>query len=164
MRRTQRVRSYESLGHCIVGLVLLVFAAGCRRQPSIDLSATAVRLSPSDMARAFAAGAERIGLSEYHSDGTSRGDSTAHIASVGMDAAEGGEELLGARLAHVAYLRGLPDPYFYHDYIVLMRLVRQPRLASAACVDGLHRWPDDPRLRSACTEVNLAHRHGFQDE
>jgi hypothetical protein len=99
-----------------------------------------------------------MGSSEYHSDGTSRGDSTAHIASVGMDAAEGGETLLGARLAHAAYLRGLPDPYFYRDYIALMRLVRQPRLVNAACVDGLHRWPDDPQVRSACTEVNLAHR------
>ncbi len=130
---------------------MIVFAAllGCRRQATVALTPASAALTMDDMAIVYTPD-NGAGWSGYHSDGTPRDDSTARIASVGMYQAEGGDIKLGIRLTRAAYARGLHDPNFYSDFVVLMNLVRRPADAQAACADALRRWNADARFHRLC--------------
>jgi hypothetical protein len=128
---------------------VLVASVGCHQVPHANLADHPELLSAMDLAYVFAPSTSRGGF-DYHSDGTPRGDSTVRIASVGMSAIEGGDWERGIRLTRAAYLRGLPDFNFYHDYIVAMRLARRPSDVLAACETIAKLWPADSAHGRIC--------------
>ena len=120
----------------------LVASAACHQAPPANLGDRPELLSPTDLAYVFAPSASTGGF-DYHSDGTARGDSTVRIASVGVTAIEDRDWERGIRLTQAAYLRGLPDMNFYHDYVAVMRLTRRPADVRAACKTLVRLWPAD---------------------
>ena len=129
--------------------LMLVASGACHHPARATLVDNTGPLTAKDLADVFTPPASK-GWFDYRSDGTSRGDSTARIASVGLWAMEGGDWERGIRLARAAYMRGLPDSNFYHDYIAVMRLARRPSDLRAACKTLAKLWPADSADRRIC--------------
>jgi len=136
--------------------LVLVASAACHQAPPANLADHPELLSARDLAYVFAPSASTGGF-DYHSDGTPRGDSTVRIASVGMVAVETADFERGFRLTHAAYLRGLPDMNFYHDYVAEMRLTRRPADVSAACKTLVKLWPADSVDIRICDAESHSH-------
>ncbi len=131
-------------------LIFVLFASGaCHHPARATLVDNTGPLTAKDLADVFTPPASK-GWFDYRSEGTPRGDTTARIASVGLWAMEGGDWERGIRLARAAYMRGLPDSNFYHDYIAVMRLARRPSDMRAACKTLAKLWPARSADRSIC--------------
>lgn len=99
-------------------------------------------LSAQDLAYVFAPTSSTGGF-QYHGDGTPRSDSTVRIASVGMTSVITADFARGYRITHAAFVRGLPDQNFYHDYISEMRLTFRPVDEREACDALVKLFPAD---------------------
>lgn len=108
------------------------------------------------LAYVFAPSASTGGF-DYRGDGTPRGDSTVRIASVGMLAVENGDYERGLRLTRAAYVRGLLNLNFYHDYIAEMRLMHRPADVSATCNALVKLWPSDSTDIRICDAASHSH-------
>jgi len=129
--------------------LVLVASGACHHPARATLVDNTESLTAKDLADVFTSPAS-TGWFDYRSDGTPRGDSTARIASAGMSAMEGDDWERGIRLTRAAYMRGLPDSNFYHDYIVAMTLARRPSDVRAACKTFAKLWPARSADRSIC--------------
>lgn|GEM_PF-6070795 len=134
--------------------LVLVATSACHHSVRPTAADEPVLLTESDSAMVFSPNTS-IGWFDYRSDGTTRGDSTVRIASVGMWALEGGDWDRGVRLVRAAFTRGLPDVNFYKDYIAVMLLVRRPADLHAACKTVANRWPADSLDKKACVSDSL---------
>jgi hypothetical protein len=134
----------------------IIAGVACHQAGPANLADSPTPLSAKDLAYVFAPSSSTGGF-DYHSDGTPRGDSTVRIASVGMVAVETADIERGFRLTHAAYVRGLPDMNFYHDYIAEMRLIRRPADVSAACNTLAKLWPADSVDIRICDAESHSH-------
>jgi hypothetical protein len=85
---------------------------------------------------------DAIWFVNYSSDDTPAGDSAAAIASAAGTDLEGGARERGMRLFREALRRGVPDPDFYRDGIIIATMRRDTTLRRDVLTAARQRFPD----------------------